>query len=76
MQFIAVGCVLLVTLAIDSGPVQAKEAKQRIETQQDHDIYTSSWVVEVMDGRERMVDAMADKYGFKNLGKLKVYTHK
>ena len=37
----------------------------------DHDVYTASWAVEVLGGKE-MADTIARENGFKNLGKLKV----
>ena len=45
----------------------------------EHDIdaaekrYTSSWAVEITEGGDNMADETAARYGFKNLGKVRVY---
>ena len=40
--------------------------------QQNNDVYTASWVVEIMEGGKYMADNIAHKHGFINLGQLKV----
>ena len=34
--------------------------------------YTSSWAVEITEGGDNMADETATKYGFRNLGKVRV----
>ena len=52
--------------------IEAAKRNEKENNQQD-DTYTTSWVVEITNGGKQMADAVADEYGFKNLGKLKVY---
>ena len=35
--------------------------------------YTSSWAVEITEGGDNMADETAARYGFRNLGKVRVY---
>ena len=35
--------------------------------------YTSTWAVEITEGGDNMADETATRYGFKNLGKVRVY---
>lgn len=37
------------------------------------EIYTTSWAVEITEGGQLMADSIADKYGFKNLGRVPVH---
>ena len=39
------------------------------------EIYTTSWAVEITEGGQVMADKIADKYGFKNLGRIPVNIH-
>ena len=48
-------------------------AKTRGNILQDHDIYTASWVVEIMEGGEQTADDIAAQHCFNNIGKLKVW---
>ena len=67
-------CAFLVSLAISLTNVYIEAAKRNEkENNQQDDTYTTSWVVEITNGGKQMADAVADEYGFKNLGKLKVY---
>ena len=67
-------CAFLVSLAICLTNVYIEAAKRNEkENNQQDDTYTTSWVVEITNGGKQMADVVADEYGFKNLGKLKVH---
>ena len=39
------------------------------------EIYTTSWAVNIVEGGKKMADAVAKRYGFNNLGDVRVYSN-
>lgn len=53
----------------NKGPAddRERERNQRVR-------YTSSWAVEIAEGGSKAADAVAKRHGYRNLGKVRIYT--
>ena len=51
--------------------VESRREKDVGVIQQKNDVYTASWVVEIMKGGKYKADIIAHKHGFVNIGRLK-----
>ena len=49
---------------------QAKKEKNYAVDEQQRDIYTASWAVEITEGGKKMADVIANRHGFINVGKV------
>ena len=71
----SVYCVLIVSLAViltEANVRALRRDNERVPVNYDSEIYTASWVVEITEGGKQIADSIADQFGFKNLGRLKV----
>ena len=53
--------------------IRAKRNDWKRDTSTAEKQYTSSWAVEITEGGDNMADETATKFGFRNLGKVRVY---
>ena len=49
------------------------ECKRRVRDNETEQLskYTTSWVVEITEGGEKMAERIAQQYGFSNVGKVR-----
>ena len=39
------------------------------------EIYTADWAVEIAEGGDKMADKIASRYGFQNVGRVRIYRY-
>lgn len=71
LVLLAVGLALLVPSATDGTGKSAGSAPAEEETNQ-RVRYTATWAVEIAEGGDKMADVIARRYGFTNLGKVRI----
>ena len=61
--------VLFIVVCLVFNSVYLHAAKER---HHEYNVYTATWVVDITQGDKTMADIIAKKYGFFNLGEVKL----